>query len=238
MDNSNKIRVAILDDHQGILDGYLYRLSHTPDIEIVTTSACAEELESQLALHKPDVLILDVFVPTSPENPNYYPIFQVIPKWLQTYPNLSILVISAHNLQTLIEAVIKAGASGYILKDDQASIQELGSIIRSVAKGGVYFSKKAHRQVLAGASEDIALSPRQIQALSLCAAYPDATTGDLAEMLGVAPSTLRNLLSGAYLRLEVHTRSAAIAKAKLLGLITPNEPTGNSFLNKESDSDS
>ena len=68
-------------------------------------------------------------------------------------------------------------------------------------------------------------SGRQLEALSLCAAYPDATTAELAGMLGVAHSTLRNLLSGAYLRLNVRSRTAAVAKAKRLGLITPPEPT-------------
>jgi len=237
LNHSKKIRVAILDDHQGILDGYLFRLSQTSDIEIVATATYAEALEPLLAQHKPEVLILDVFVPTSPENPNYYPIFQVIPKWLQNYPNLSILVISAHNLRTLVKAVIEAGASGYILKDDQATIQELGSVIRSVARGGIHFSKQAHQHILAQTSEESSLSPRQLQALSLCAAYPDATTAELAGILGVAHSTLRNLLSGAYLRLEVNNRTSAIAKAKQLGLITPHEPISDPFLKKDPDSD-
>lgn len=225
----NKIRVAILDDHQAIIDGYVYRLSQTSDIEVVASATYAEDFEELLARQKPDVLLLDVFVPVSSKNQNYYPILQAIPKWLQSHRQLSILVISAHNLRALVKAVIEAGASGYILKEDQTAFQELGSIIRSVARGGIYFSKKAYQHMLALTSEDSPLTSRQLQALSLCAAYPGATTGELADMLGVAHSTLRNLLSEAYLRLDVRNRTAAIEQARKLGLIAVHEPTPGSY---------
>ena len=225
MDTGSKTRVAILEDHQSIIDGDLFRLSPYPDIAVVATATSAEELEPLLARSKPDVLLLDVSVPTSPENPSHFPINQVIPKWLQAYPQLSILVISMHNVPTLVRTVMKAGASGYILKDDQASIQELGGILRSIANGGVYLSKEASSHLQTRTDEESLLTARQLQALSMCAAYPDATTYDLADKLGVAHSTLRNFLSEAYLRLEVHNRTAAIARARQLGLISPQEST-------------
>ena len=219
------MRVAILDDHQSILDGYQFRLRQIPDIEVVGTSLTAEAFESLLADRTPDVILLDVFVPISSENPNPFPILQSIPRWLRLYPQLSVLVISMYGIRTLVKAVMEAGASGFILKNDQASIQELGSIIRSVASGGIHFSKQAHQMLLKQDSESPLLTARQLQALSLCASYPDATTDELAIKMDVANSTVRNLLSSAYLRLDVHTRTAAIAKARQLGLITPQGPT-------------
>jgi two-component system nitrate/nitrite response regulator NarL len=222
---SNLIRIAILDDHQSIIDGYLYRLSQSPDIQVVATVAYAEELDRVLDQNKPDVLILDVFVPSSPEDPNFYPILQDIPRWLQKFPQLSIVVITVHQTRSLVRAVMEAGASGYILKDDNAIIQELGSVLRSIARGGVHLSKRVHQYLLTENPDDALLTARQLQALSLCAAYPDASTGELAVKLGVAHSTLRNLLSSAYLRLEVHNRSAAITKARQLGMIPPQDPS-------------
>jgi DNA-binding CsgD family transcriptional regulator len=68
------------------------------------------------------------------------------------------------------------------------------------------------------------LSNRQTEALSLCAAYPEADTSCLAQQMGVANSTIRNLLSGAYLKLNVRNRAAAVAKARQMGLITPESP--------------
>lgn len=221
---SDMIRVAILDDHQGILDGYTFRLSNHPDIAVVGTARFGEELEKLLAHQPVDVLLLDMQVPSSPENPNLYPILFAIPKLLQTYPNLSILAISMHNQRTLIQSTLDAGASGYILKDDYAAIQELASIVRSVANQGIYLSQQAfnvlNRQQVAGTAPE--LSARQLEALSLCAAHPDASTYELAGVMNIAHSTLRNLLSGAYVKLNVPNRASAVARARQLGLIPPD----------------
>ncbi|MBN1449504.1 MAG: response regulator transcription factor [Anaerolineales bacterium] len=220
------IRVTILDDHQGIIDGYLYRLSSAPGFEIAATLSYGEELEPTLEAHPTNVLLLDINVPTSAENPNPYPILHSIPSLLQKYPDLDILVISMFAERSLIQAVMEAGASGYILKDDQATIRDLANVVVSVANGGVYFSQKAHKLFLKNKHIDdsVPLSPRQLEALSLCAAYPDWTSADLAEKMSVSNSTVRNLLSGAYIRLGVHSRTAAIEKARQLGLITPHSP--------------
>jgi DNA-binding NarL/FixJ family response regulator len=225
---STNVRVAILDDHQSIIDGYMYRLSQCPEIEVVATAAFAEDLERIFAEYTIDVLLLDVNVPTSKDNPNPYPILHEIPRWLQLYPGLSILVISMHDQRTLIKNVMEAGASGYILKDDPETIRELGAVVRSIAHGGIYFSQKAHQQMLKHQSEIAELTGRQIEVISLCAAYPDKTSADLAEELGIAHSTVRNLLSSAYLRLGVRNRVAAITRARQLGLIAPLLTTAGS----------
>ncbi len=222
MTNSGKIKVTILDDHQSIKDGYLYRLSKTPEIEVVAALGYGDELEPSLAQHPTDVLILDVGVPVSAENPSPYPILHTIPSLLQLHPGLNILVISMFTERRLIRGVMEAGASGYILKDDTATINELGSVVLTVARGGIHFSQKAHQLFLSYQLQTgDALSPRQLEALSMCAAYPDSSTAELAKAMLVAHSTLRNLLSGAYVKLGVGTRAAAIAKAKSLMIITP-----------------
>jgi DNA-binding NarL/FixJ family response regulator len=174
--------------------------------------------------HPADVLILDVEVPTSPENPNPYPLLHQLPRLLQIYPDMHILVISMHNQATLIKSVMEAGASGYITKDDQETIRELGNVIITIAKGGIHLSQQAYQKLLKKIPDDTRLTNRQLEALSLCAAYPDSTTAELANRLGVANSTIRNLLSGTYIKLNVRNRTAAIAKARRLGLITPNMP--------------
>jgi len=218
-----KIRVAILDDHQGIIDGYQFRLNGAADIEVVATAIYGEELETILANNQVDVLLLDVHVPSSASNPNPYPILYQIPKLLQIYPDLSVLVISMHAQRTLINAIMESGASGYILKDDQASIRELASIVRMVANGGVHLSPLAYQQLLKRHTGELGqpLTPRQLEALSLCAAHPGASTAELAQKMNIAHSTMRNLLSGTYLKLKVRTRAEAVARARQSGLITP-----------------
>ena len=221
----NKVKVAILDDHQTILDGYIARLKETPQIEVVGTAYYGSEIESLLAEHPVDVLLLDVNVRTSPNNSNPYPILHTIPQLLQTYPDTSILVISMVGERALIRAVMEAGASGYVLKEDRTAIQQLGSVLLSIASGGIYLSQQAHQLLFRRQPPDTEpnLTPRQLEALSLCAAYPESTLMELAAKLGVMNSTARNLLSSAYIRLGVRNRHTAVAKARQLGLITPPE---------------
>lgn len=223
---ANAIRVAILDDHQGIIDGYQYRLGGLSDIEIVGTIRFGEELEPLLSSKPIDVLILDVLVPTSPGNPAPYPILHLIPHLLESHSDLNVLVISAYAQRTLIRAVMEAGASGYLVKEDYAAIANLGSIVRGVANGMIHFSAQAYTAVgkRPSANEEGELTSRQQEVLSACAAYPDAKTADLARRLGIAHSSLRNLLSEVYVRLGVRSRTAAVDKARRLGLITPLAP--------------
>jgi DNA-binding NarL/FixJ family response regulator len=226
---TEKIHVAILDDHQGIIDGYHFRLNNIPDIDVVATIGFGEELEPMLAQHPIDLLLLDVSVPTSPENRNPYPILFVIPRLLKLYPNLTVLVVTMHAQRTLIKAVLEAGATGYVLKDDQSSIRELPSIIRMMVGGGIHLSQGAYQLAMKpkGSDLDQPLNPRQLEALSLGAAYPDASTAELADRMNIEGSTLRNLLSGAYLKLGVRTRAAAIAKARQMQLITQESDAVN-----------
>ncbi len=222
---SPQIRVAILDDHQSIIDGYIYRISSAPHIKVVATALYGEELEPMLVNHNVDVLLLDISVPNSAENNNPFPIMYIIPRLLQHHPGLSILVISMYTQRALVETLVNAGISGYIFKDDQASIQQLAKIVEIVAGGGIYFSQGAYRD-LRGDQPESVLTPRQLEALSLCAAQPDGDTVVLANKLGITGSTMRNLLSGAYLRLGVRTRAAAIARAQQLGIF-PTLPETN-----------
>ncbi len=223
---TTKVRIAILDDHPSTVEGYLYRLKDVPQLEVVGTAAFGVELEPMLASCLADVLLLDVNVPTAPKNRNPYPILHVIPQLLQAYPNLAVLVISMLNDRQLIQSVMEAGASGYILKDDGTAWRELGVIVQSVTTGGIYLSQEAHQQLLKRQPRDLEplLSFRQKEVLSLCCAYPDISSADLASSLNLRPSTVRNLLSNAYLRLGVRTRAGAVAKARELGLITPVPP--------------
>jgi DNA-binding NarL/FixJ family response regulator len=212
-----KIKVAILEDHQSIVDGYIYRLSN-PEIEIVGIALYGEGVEMILATNKPDVLILDANVRSSQDNPNPFPILSFVKKALQKYPDLKILVISMLTSTVLVEALVDAGVSGYVFKDDEKSIHQLFDVICRVSGGEHYFSPGAWEKMKPRGSSNL-LTGRQLEVLSISAAYPDLSTFALAQKLSVSPSTFRNLLSGAYKRLGVSTRTAALARASQLGLL-------------------
>lgn len=194
-------------------------------MQIVAVGSTGDDLSVILQRDNIDVLLLDIQVPISDSNSNPYPILHEIKRILNEHPRIAILAISMYAQPSLIKSIMDAGASGYILKEDNDTIRELPSIIRSVARGGIHMSKKAFQRYRERQYEQLAeaLSPRQIEALSLCAAYPDATSAKLADMIDVKHSTFRNTLSQAYLKLNVRTRAAAVSQARILGLISPGE---------------
>jgi DNA-binding NarL/FixJ family response regulator len=228
---AERVRVAILDDHQSIIDGYTYRINQTPGTELVATALFGEELHTMLRKQSVDVLLIDLSVQTSAHDNTPYPVLRTIPQLLQEFPDLKVLVVSMYAGPGLMRTIMEAGVSGYVTKDDHEALKNLGRIVLSAADGDIYFSQEAYH--LYREYEKIRtgelLTPRQVEALSTCALYPDMSTAELAGVLGVSNSTARNLLSSAYLRLGVHSRVAAIEKARELGLITPHAPNSNNI---------
>lgn len=219
------LSIAILDDHSITIDGYRQRLAQDPDLTIAWTAAYGEELPPLMDAQPVDVLILDISVPTSANNPSLYPILDVLPQLLERHDALTVLVISMHAESRLIKAVMNAGAAGYILKEDRASLDRLDQVVRAVAAGEIHMSPLAAQRWQERLPDgDRELTPRQLQVLALCHAYPNEGSTELATRMSVSPVTLRNLLSGVYLRLKVRSRTAAVAEAQRRGLIAPAPP--------------
>ncbi len=216
-----QINVGILDDHSAVISGYKFQLQGKENITIVWEAEFAEKLNPSLLAHKTDLLILDASVPISEENSTVYSIQHTITTLLETYPELIILVISMHDRRAFIDHVMKAGASGYILKDDKESHDNLEKIIRDLNAGNIYFSPSIENLVTEKNVTTPHLSKRMTEALLLKANYPNSNTKELANKMKIAPSTVRNLLSTSYRRLGVNNVIAAISKARSLGLIPP-----------------
>lgn len=215
----NTVRVAILDDHQSIIDGFIYRLTPARDIQVVANAAYGEDLLPMLRNNDPvDVILLDMSVPTSETNSNQYPMIFALRSLMDEFPRLKVVVISNFKEKGLVKAAIEHGVRGYIFKDDQASIQQLARIVMIVAAGGNYFSAGAYYEMTEEKSKRN-LTPRQVEVLTVAAAYPDESTEDLAKRLMISGSTLRNILSNAYTRLGVRTRSSALDRVRQLGVV-------------------
>jgi DNA-binding NarL/FixJ family response regulator len=223
-----KVKVAILEDHQSTIDGYIHRLSEYPNIQIVGSCLFSQRLFQLLRDKTVDMLILDINVPISEENRNIQPIHQLLSNLKAEFPDLIILVISMHSQRAMIKNVLQAGTSGYILKDDYDSIRNLGKIIETLINGGNFMSNRVRDIFFRGHAEDTTLTPRELEVLSVCAAYPDESTADLAGRLKIANPTVRNFLHKIYLKLQVHGRAAAILKAQEMGLISTAESQSSS----------
>jgi len=222
------IHVVIVDDFPVMIEGYESSLAKTPHVKIVGTALYGDELMPLLAQHYVDLLLLDINVPISEENRMAIPIFNIIPQVIRTYPHLNVLIETMYADPSLIKAIIEIGVSGYMLKDDLYAEQEFGAIVTSIVKdNGCYWSpeviKLLEKPKGEKNKEEPHLTPRQIEAISLCAAYPEKSTAQLAEFMNITDSTFRNHLTGAYFKLGAPSRGAAIAKARQLGLIVSDK---------------
>lgn len=217
------IRVAILDDHPAIVEGYLSRLKSEPDIQVVHALNYGEDLLPALSSQPADVLLLDLDVRASADNPTPYSTMHLVPVLNERFPHLAILVISMHIVPALIDGVLHKGVNGYVLKDDAEGFRHLPEAIRSVADGGMLMSRNVREHWLKRRTGrlDPDVTPRQIQALSLCASYPNDTLPKIAERMAIAPSTVRVMLWDVYRKLGVNTRSAAVTKARQMRLLPP-----------------
>jgi DNA-binding NarL/FixJ family response regulator len=218
----DKIYVGILDDHPAVVAGYEAQIKASKRLQVMWTARFYNQVRPYLESHPTDVLILDASVDISPEEPNTFPILHEIPVLLEDYPDMAILVISMHDRPAFIKAIRRTGASGYILKDDVEANDKLPQILLAVANGEIYYSPKAEKLIIEPSENESNLTRRQVEILSYCASSPNLTTSELAEKLNLAPSTMRNHLSEIYFRLKVRKMASAIAKAKHLGLITPD----------------
>ena len=214
----NTVRVAILDDHQSILDGFQYRLMHTKDIKVVASASYGEDLLPMVRNNQVDVLLLDLSVPTSIENSNQFPMIFALKTFQDDFPGLKIIIISNFKEKALVKSAIERGVRGYIFKDDHASIQQLARIVMIVSAGGNYFSPGVYLE-LSNESSKINLTPRQREVLEVASAFPGDSTDELARRMNISGSTLRNILSTSYTRLGVHNRNAAINKVRQMGFV-------------------
>ncbi|MFN2146135.1 MAG: LuxR C-terminal-related transcriptional regulator [Anaerolineales bacterium] len=213
------IRIGILEDHIATAMGLKAQLDLNPRLSVDWIAQYYQDVEANLKSHPTDLLILDIGVSNSPEETGPYPIFHVIPELLRIYPEIKILVISMHSRPALFKAINDTGASGYILKHDGESFKRLDEILLDIYENdSIYYSSEVLK-VLTEANQLPHLTNRQAQILSLIRSKPGFSNVELANVLVVAPSTIRNHLSDIYLKLGVSNRTSAIIKAQTLGLL-------------------
>lgn len=224
MKTSRKIRVVLIDDQEVARIGVRAALENDDRIEIVAEGA-TEAAALQLAReHQPDVLLLGLNTITS-EKPS-----GVVLSTCDTIRGLvqicqtNILVLCRYAHKVLVRAVIRAGASGFMLKDEAMnSCAALAQSIVQVARKGKLplehtLSEKLYPYRFE--IEDIPqLTPRRIEFMQAIADNPHLTVTQTAELLGVAESTLRNNLSAVSRALDTPSLNGAILECLRLGLV-------------------
>jgi len=210
------IRILITDDQAITRQGLHTMLSSIPEIEVIGEAANGAEAIDLAANLQPDVILMDLKMPGMNG-------IEATRRIHRVSPHIAILVITIFADDTSVFPAIRAGASGYLLKDaDQA---ELLRAIQTVAAGGVIFSPGIARRVLqylaelppnAPAQAFDELTPREHEILDLLAhGYSNA---EIAERLVLSPKTVSNHVSNELLKLQAADRIKLMLMAIEAGL--------------------
>lgn len=183
------IRVFLVDDHTVVRAGLRLLLTAQPDIEVVGEAGDGQELLDQFPAVAPDVVLLDINMPSmsGPETAQ---------QLRQRHPEVRILALSMLDKEAYIHQMLDAGAHGYILKS--AGTEEILTGIRTVASGGQFLCTAAGLAALQKLREGAAppppdtkkgnLSQREIEVLQCIS--QGLTTNEIADKLFLSRRTI------------------------------------------------
>jgi DNA-binding NarL/FixJ family response regulator len=124
-----KFRILVADDHETLREGLKLIINRQPDMEVVGEAEDGGETLLKARSLVPDVVVMDLSMP----NANGLRATETI---RQTCPDTRILALTRHSEQGYVQEMLRAGASGYVLKQSRPA--EMLKAIRTVAAGGSY----------------------------------------------------------------------------------------------------
>jgi len=214
-----KIRVMLVEDHVLVREGTRELLDREEDLEVVAEAGDGEEAVRLAALHRPDVVVMDMAMPRLNG-------IEATRRIKADNPGTAVLVLTAYDDDQYIFAFLEAGAAGYLLKD--VSTQDLIRAIRAVHSGESvlhptvarkvvdYFSRRAQGTPPGEAAE--ALTAREMEVLRLAA--KGMTNREIADRLHISVRTVQVHLSNIFGKLGVGSRTEAVLYALRRGWLT------------------
>ncbi len=124
-------KVLIVDDHPVMRDGLVFLLDSQPDIQVCNMAGSAREALDSMHRDLPDLVIADLTLPDKSG-------LELVKDIRALFEGVSVLVVSMHDESLYAERALRAGASGYIMKE--AASENLLKAVRKVLEGGVYVS--------------------------------------------------------------------------------------------------
>lgn len=214
----DKIRILIVDDHFVVRLGLRTLLETEPDMDVVGEGANGVEGVAQAALLKPDVVVMDISMPEMDG-------LEATRRIRALGQSSHVLILTVHAQERYLFSVLRAGASGYVLKSTIDT--ELVEAIRVVARGEAFLYPSATRMVLedyltrvqSGNEQDAyeRLSEREREVLRLLAL--GHTASDIAERLYLSPKSVETYRSRIMEKLGLDNRPALVRYALARGLL-------------------
>ncbi len=212
------IRVLIADDHTIVRSGVKLLLEAEPDIHVVGEALDGDQALALTEELQPDVILMDISMPGLD---GLKATRQIKARW----PDIHILILTMHRSDDYFYELLKAGASGYMLK--AAETDELIHAVRVVANGEVYLYPTM-AQLLVGdylrmtgeVDSGPILSSREKEILQLLA--EGFSNKEIAEKLFLSPSTVYTHRGNLMSKLGLNSRHELIQYARKKGLILDN----------------
>ncbi|MBD2043687.1 response regulator transcription factor [Microcoleus sp. FACHB-672] len=215
------VQILLVEDDELFRLGLSMRLQKETGLDVVAEAEDGDTAVELANRHPLDIVLLDVGLPGIGG-------IEACRKIKQQHPELPVLVLTSHSQKPLIARLIEAGAHGYCLKGIAA--QALILAIRSVAAGASWWDKAATTEIRAAfADNDLVaasqsahtienqLTKREQEILALVAAGKN--NQEIAQMLYIAPGTVRVHVHAILQKLEVRDRTQAAILALQKGLI-------------------
>jgi DNA-binding NarL/FixJ family response regulator len=139
LDVSPVIRVLVVDDQSLIREGLVIILDTQPDIRVVGQAGNGREAVKQVAQHKPDVVLMDIRMPLMDG-------IKATRQIKETHPHVQVIILTTYDEDELVFDGIRAGASGYLLKD--ITRRRLADAVRGAARGEAQIAPAIASQVL------------------------------------------------------------------------------------------
>ena len=207
---SQKIRVLLVDDHPVMRAGVKTLLSAESDFDVVAEAGDGLTAVSLARSVLPDVVVMDVSLPQLGGT-------EATKRILAADPSLRVLALSAHEEAAFARVLLDAGAVGYALK--RSACDELVRAIRIVASGDTYVDPSltgalmgvGQRRHSPGQMPAVSLSEREAEVIRLIA--EGHTSKEMAQSLGLSPRTLETYKARAMSKLNLRTRAELIRYA-------------------------
>jgi len=215
------IKVLLADDHRIVREGVCSLLGNEPDMEIVGEAEDGRQALELVSELLPDVIVMDITMP----NLNGVDATRQI---IRNSPNIKVVALSIHSSRAFVADMLKAGASGYVLKE--SPFDELVGAIRRVVAGEKHLSPKVAGVVVSDYVERLskvnespldALTPREREVLQLIG--EGKNTKEIATRLHVGTKAIEANRRKIMEKLDAHS-IAELVKISILGGLASLEP--------------
>ena len=202
------IRVAIVDDHKSVADGFERLINESDNVRVIAKAyniaGCRELLEAAL----PDVVLLDVGLPDGNG-------IDLCPEIKGKYPQVKILILTSYNELYTISRALDAGVDGYVLKSSTS--EEILEGIRTVASGKRFLCAEVNVTIRKSERNMLELTRREMELLKLIS--EGLTLSQQADKMCLGQNTIRTYRQQLNIKLDAHSTAELLQNARAMGLV-------------------